>query len=74
METCLVKTSIERALSAINSWLYAQTQYQFDKTRGYICTLSVIVMKGHLAHLFHIGDSRIYRLQSNQLEQLTTDC
>ncbi|MCH7336662.1 bifunctional protein-serine/threonine kinase/phosphatase [Acinetobacter sp. NIPH 2699] len=75
-ETWTVKTSVERVLTAINSWLYAQTQqsqYRFDKDRGYVCTLSAIILKGHVAHLFHIGDSRIYRLQSNQLEQLTTD-
>ena len=75
-ESWSVKTSVKRVLSAINSWLYAQTQqsqYRFDKDRGFVCTLSAIVMKGHIAHLFHIGDSRIYRLQSGQLEQLSTD-
>lgn len=75
-ETWTVKTSVERVLTAINSWLYAQTQqsqYRFDKDRGYVCTLSAIVLKGHIAHMFHIGDSRIYRLQSGQLEQLSTD-
>ena len=75
-ETWTVKTSVERVLTAINGWLYAQTQqsqYRFDKDRGYVCTLSAMVLKGQIAHLFHIGDSRIYRLQSGQLEQLTTD-
>lgn len=75
-ESWTVKTSVQRVLTAVNSWLYAQTQqsqYRFDKDRGYVCTLSALVMKGHIAHLFHIGDSRIYRLQSGQLEQLSTD-
>ncbi|RKG39288.1 bifunctional protein-serine/threonine kinase/phosphatase [Acinetobacter rongchengensis] len=75
-ETWTVKTSVQRVLTAVNSWLYAQTQqsqYRFDKDRGYVCTLSALVMKGHIVHLFHIGDSRIYRLQSGQLEQLSTD-
>ncbi|WP_089603582.1 bifunctional protein-serine/threonine kinase/phosphatase [Acinetobacter piscicola] len=75
-ESWTVKTSVQRVLTAINSWLYAQTQqsqYRFDKDRGYVCTLSAIILKGHIAHLFHIGDSRIYRLQSGQLEQLSTD-
>lgn len=69
-ETWTVKTSVERVLTAINGWLYAQTQqsqYRFDKDRGYVCTLSAMVLKGQIAHLFHIGDSRIYRLQSGQL-------
>lgn len=75
-ETWTVKTSVERVLSAVNGWLYSQTQrsqFRFDKDRGYVCTLSTIILKGNTAHVFHIGDSRIYRLQSNQLEQLTTD-
>ena len=62
-ETWTVKTSVERVLTAINGWLYAQTQqsqYRFDKDRGYVCTLSAMVLKGQIAHLFHIGDSRIY--------------
>lgn len=75
-ETWTVKTSALRVIDATNTWLYAQTrqsQYRYDKDRGYVCTLSALVLKGQFAHLFHIGDSRIYRLQAGQLEQLTTD-
>ena len=32
-----------------------------------------MVIKSTTAHLFHIGDSRIYRLSGNTLEQLTND-
>ncbi|MEO7547397.1 MAG: bifunctional protein-serine/threonine kinase/phosphatase, partial [Ramlibacter sp.] len=71
-----VKHSAERVLAAANSWLYAQTQAgagRFDKDRGWVCTLSAMVIKAHTAHLFHVGDTRIYRLQGRSLEQLTTD-
>ncbi len=71
-----VKTSAERILSATNSWLYAQTQksqYRYDKDKGYVCTLSAMVIKSTTAHIFHVGDSRIYRLRGKSLEQLTTD-
>ncbi|MEO6016496.1 MAG: protein kinase, partial [Polaromonas sp.] len=71
-----VKTSAERILSATNSWLYAQTQksqYRYDKDKGYVCTLSAMVIKSTTAHIFHVGDSRIYRLRGRSLEQLTTD-
>ena len=44
-----------------------------DKDRGYVCTLSAMVIKSTTAHLFHIGDSRIYRLSGTTLEQLTND-
>ena len=71
-----VKTSVERVLVATNSWLYSQTQQsqgRYDKDRGYVCTLSAMVFKSTTAHVFHIGDARIYRLHQNALEQLTTD-
>jgi len=71
-----VKTSVERVLSAANSWLYSQTrqsQGRYDKDRGYVCTLSAIVVKSTTAHIFHVGDARIYRLREGGLEQLTED-
>jgi serine/threonine protein phosphatase PrpC len=74
-ESWSVRTSAQRVLAATNSWLHAQTrsQYAYDKDRGYVCTLSAMVIKSTTAHLFHIGDSRIYRLSGNTLEQLTND-
>ena len=74
-ESWSVRTSAQRVLEATNSWLHSQTrsQYAYDKDRGYVCTLSAIVIKSTTAHLFHIGDSRIYRLSGNTLEQLTND-
>lgn len=75
-EAWSVKTSAERILSATNSWLHAQTQksqYRYDKDKGYVCTLSAVVIKSSTAHIFHVGDSRIYRLRGKALEQLTSD-
>ncbi|WP_338766418.1 bifunctional protein-serine/threonine kinase/phosphatase [Massilia sp. METH4] len=72
-----VKTSVERVLAATNSWLYAQTQQgqgRYDKDRGYVCTLSAMVIKSNTAHLFHVGDTRICRVHPDgTLEPLTTD-
>lgn len=71
-----VKTSIERVVVATNSWLHAQTrqsQYHLDQDRGYVCTLSAMVIKSTTAHLFHVGDARIYQLHGKRLEQLTND-
>lgn len=71
-----VKQSAQRVLRATNAWLHAQTrqsQYRYDRDRGYVCTLSVMVLKSATAHLFHVGDSRIYRVHPDRLEQLTSD-
>ncbi|CAN7316022.1 protein kinase domain-containing protein [Bosea sp. LjRoot237] len=75
-EAWSVKTSAQRVIAATNSWLHAQTrrsQYAYERDKGYVCTLSVLVLKSASAHLFHVGDSRIYRLAGNSLEQLTDD-
>jgi serine/threonine protein kinase len=75
-EAWSVKTAAQKVLTATNSWLHSQTQrsqYRYDKDKGYVCTFSAMVIKSTTAHLFHAGDSRIYRLHGNALEQLTND-
>jgi serine/threonine protein phosphatase PrpC len=75
-ESWSVRTSAQRVLQATNSWLHSQTrqsQYSYDRDKGYVCTLSAMVIKSTTAHLFHIGDARIYRVSGNTLEQLTND-
>ena len=75
-ESWSVKTSAQRVLAATNAWLHSQTrrsQYAYDKDKGYVCTLSALVIKSTTAHIFHAGDCRVYRLAGNTLEQLTDD-
>ncbi len=68
-----VKRSAQQVLNALNRWLFAQGQGYAQAEKGYVSTLSVAVFKSQLAHLFHVGDSRIYRLRDGELEQLTRD-
>lgn len=71
-----VKKSAHRVLMATNSWLHAKTRqsrYRDDADRGYVCTLSAAVLKSTTLHLFHAGDTRIYRVVGPGLEQLTDD-
>ncbi len=71
-----VQTAANRVLSATNAWLHSQTQnsdYRYDKDKGYVCTFSAMIIKSNSAYLFHIGDSRIYKFRENALEQLTKD-
>ncbi|MFT6261609.1 MAG: serine/threonine protein kinase [Bermanella sp.] len=75
-ESWSVKSSVQKVVRSINSWLFAQTRnspYRYEKDKGYICTFSALVLKSNTAHLFHSGDTRIYRLLGGQLEQLTED-
>ena len=72
-DTWTVPKSVLAVLNALNRWLYSQGSHLPDNQKGFVTTLSVIIFKSTTAHIFHIGDSRIYRYRDNQLEQLTTD-
>ncbi|HEC19577.1 MAG TPA: bifunctional protein-serine/threonine kinase/phosphatase [Gammaproteobacteria bacterium] len=71
------KTSAHKILTAINSWLYSKgLQHEADPrqhNRGMITTFSALILKSTTGHIFHVGDSRVYRLQGKDLECLTTD-
>jgi len=69
-----VNTSAQRVIKASNSWLHAQTQrsqFRYERDKGYVCTFSAVVLKSNTAHLFHVGDGRIYHLRDGQPECLT---
>jgi serine/threonine protein phosphatase PrpC/predicted Ser/Thr protein kinase len=69
-------TAAQRVISAANSWLHAETkrsQGAYDLDRGYICTLSALILKARRAYLFHVGDARISRIMGDTLERLTDD-
>jgi eukaryotic-like serine/threonine-protein kinase len=68
-----VKQAAQRILSATNSWLYSQGQFRYQSTKGMVSTLSILILKSSTASIFHVGDSRIYRLRQGDLEQLTRD-
>jgi len=57
--------SLKQVISATNTWLYAHTlksPYRQDFNRGYVCTFSCLVLRNFHAHIYHLGDSRVYRL------------
>src|SRR5690606_26957006 len=69
-EAWSVKKSVERVLAATNAWLHSRTRqspYRYDMDRGYVCALSALVLKSATAHVFHVGDTRVYRLHGGSL-------
>lgn len=68
-----VLTAGEKILSALNAWLYSQGNTRYHSEQGLVSTLSIVIFKSTTAHVFHVGDSRIYRLRKGNLEQLTRD-
>ena len=72
-ESWSVKNSGQKILSALNRWLHGQGQKKHQSHKGMVTTLSALVFKSNTAYIFHVGDTRIYRLRNNELEQLTND-
>lgn len=68
-----VKQSAQRVLTALNRWLYGRGQHYLDNQKGYVTTLSTLILKSRSAYIFHVGDSRIYRFRNGDLEQITHD-
>ncbi|MDC9724299.1 MAG: protein kinase [Gammaproteobacteria bacterium] len=68
-----VKKSGGKVLTSINTWLFGQSNQFHDSSRGLVSTFCGLVLKSTTAHLFHVGDSRIYLLRNGKLEQLTND-
>lgn len=71
-----VETAGKQVIRAINAWLFAQSrqsEYRFEREKGYVCTFAALIIKGRTAHLFSVGDTRIYRVKPQGLEALTAD-
>jgi protein phosphatase len=67
-----VEHSATKVISALNNWLYSQS-IRSDEISSMLSTLSTIIVKSNTAHIFHVGDSRVYRFRSGVLTQLTND-
>lgn len=68
-----VKHTANKVLSALNLWLYSQSQRQYGGSGNMATTFSSLILKSHSAYVLHIGDSRVYRWREARLECLTTD-
>ncbi|QNI02887.1 protein kinase [Halomonas sp. SH5A2] len=66
-----VKTSATRVLRALNSWCYGQSQHV--QNGSFVSSLSALIFRERDAHLFHMGDTLVFRLRGAEFEQLTRD-
>lgn len=72
-ESWTVKQAATKILTALNTWLYSQGQEKYGSAKGMVTTFSALVLKSQTVHMFHVGDSRIYRFRDNELVQMTRD-
>lgn len=71
-----VQQAADKVISATNAWLYGRTrgsEGRYDHDRGFVCTLTALVLKDAMAHVLHVGDGRLYRLAKGKLQQVTRD-
>ena len=64
--------ALREAIREANSEIYRQG-LESDELRGMGTTVSTLVLLPQEALIGHVGDSRIYRLRGNELQQLTFD-
>ncbi|MBW3696147.1 bifunctional protein-serine/threonine kinase/phosphatase [Vibrio sp. T187] len=68
-----VKHSGQKVLTALNSWLFNSSEKQNLAHNGLVTTFSTVIFKSNTAHIFHVGDSRIYLFRNGKLRLLTRD-
>ncbi len=71
-ETMEVRRAGARVLNALNSWIYSEGKRN-PESAGLGCTFTALVLRGRVAHVLHVGDTRAYRLGGDRLAALTRD-
>ena len=67
-----VPSALRDALQRANSRIFSEAQANPD-LRGMGTTTSALAIRDDLAWFAHVGDSRIYRVRGDEIEQLTDD-
>ncbi|HXZ16675.1 MAG TPA: protein phosphatase 2C domain-containing protein, partial [Roseiarcus sp.] len=71
-ETLEVRRAAARVVNALNTWIHSLGRKD-PQLGGMACTFTALVLRGRVAHVLHIGDSRCYRLRRDRLTCLTVD-
>ena len=71
-DTWRTQQSAMRVIQALNSSLFGRSQNSIYG-EGYLTTFSSLILKGSTAFIFHVGDTRVYRLRGEELECVTRD-
>src|SRR5436305_9448816 len=71
-ETEDVAAALRDAMARANARVFTEAQSNPD-LRGMGTTTSALALRGNAAWFAHVGDSRIYRVRGDEIEQLTED-
>ena len=71
-ETMEVPRAVANVVNALNRWIYSYGKRD-PILAGMGCTFTALVLRGRIAHILHVGDTRAYRLGGDRLTCLTVD-
>ena len=71
-ETMEVRRAAARVVNALNGWIHDLGRRD-PELAGMGCTFTALVLRGRVAHVLHVGDTRAYRLRRDRLIRLTED-
>ena len=71
-ETMEVRRAAATIVDALNGWIHSMG-HRDPALAGMGCTFTALVLRGRIAHLLHVGDTRAYRLSGGRLTCLTSD-
>jgi serine/threonine protein phosphatase PrpC len=71
-ETMEVQRAGAKIVSALNGWINSLS-HRDPALAGMGCTFTALVLRGRIAHVLHVGDTRAYRLSGDRMTCLTTD-
>jgi serine/threonine protein phosphatase PrpC len=71
-ETMEVRRAAATVLNSLNRWIYSLGKRDAESA-GMGCTFTALILRGRVAHIVHVGDTRAYRLRGDRLVCLTTD-
>ena len=71
-ETMEVRRAAAIVLNSLNGWIHSQGQRD-GELMGMGCTFTALVLRGRIAHVLHVGDTRAYRFSRDRLTLLTSD-
>jgi serine/threonine protein phosphatase PrpC len=71
-ETMEARRAGAKIVDSLNGWIHAQSHHD-PALAGMGCTFTALVLRGRIAHLLHVGDTRAYRLSGDRLTCLTSD-
>ncbi|NRA83611.1 MAG: bifunctional protein-serine/threonine kinase/phosphatase [Gammaproteobacteria bacterium] len=69
-ESWSVNKAASQVISSLNRWLYSQ---QLTSDSQWFSTFSALVLKGNRAHIFHIGDCQVVKINHDGYQILTRE-